>query len=128
MATIWVWRLYGRESGSTMLPDITGYDVEAEDGSIGKIDEATYENGEGALVVDTGFWIFGKKRMLPAGVVQGVDEDKRKVFVSCTKDEIKNAPDYDELRRNEAAYRKDVGTYYEGDPIGPQPGPDLPPG
>ena len=128
MATIWVWRLYGRESGSTMLPDITGYDVEAEDGSIGKIDQATYENGEGALVVDTGFWIFGKKRMLPAGVVQGVDEDKRKVFVSCTKDEIKNAPDYDELRRNEAAYRKDVGTYYEGDPIGPQPGPDLPPG
>ena len=89
---------------------------------------ATYENGEGALVVDTGFWIFGKKRMLPAGVVQGVDEDSRKVFVSCSKDAIKQAPDYDEQRRNDAAYRRDVGYHYEGDPIGPQPGPDLPPG
>ena len=127
MATIWVWRLYGRETAASMLPDITGFEVEATDGSIGKVDEATYENGEGALVVDTGFWIFGKKRMLPAGVVQGVDEDERKVFVSVAKDDIKNAPDYDELRRNDASYRKDVGAYYEGDPIGPQPGPDLPP-
>jgi hypothetical protein len=128
MATIWMWRLYGRESGTSMLPDISGFDVEAEDGSIGKVDEATYENGEGALVVDTGFWIFGKKRMLPAGVVRRVDEDQHRVFVSCTKDEIKHAPDYDELRRNEAGYRKDIGSYYEGDPIGPQTGPDLPPG
>jgi len=24
MATIWVWRMYGRESGTGMLPDITG--------------------------------------------------------------------------------------------------------
>jgi hypothetical protein len=128
MATIWVWRLYGRESAANMLPDITGYDVEATDGNIGKVDDATYENGEGALVVDTGFWIFGKKRMLPAGVVQGVDEDSHKVFVSCSKDEIKQAPDYDEQRRNDAAYRRDVGSHYEGDPIGPQPGPDLPPG
>jgi len=127
MATIWVWRMYGRESGAGMLPDITGYDVEASDGSIGKVDDATYENGEGALVVDTGFWIFGKKRMLPAGVVQGVDEDARTVFVSCTKDEIKQAPDYDEQRRNDDAYRRDVGSHYQGDPIGPQPGPDLPP-
>jgi len=126
MATIWVWRLYGRASSASMLPDITGFDVEATDGSIGKVDEATYENGEGALVVDTGFWIFGKKRMLPAGVVQGVDEEERKVFVSVSKDEIKNAPDYDELRRHDDAYRRDVGTYYEGDPTGPQPGPDLP--
>ena len=128
MATIWVWRLHGRESGTGMLPDITGSDVEASDGSIGKVDDATYDNGEGALVVDTGFWIFGKKRMLPAGVVQGIDEDAHTVFVSCTKDEIKHAPDYDEQRRNDAAYRRDVGSHYEGDPIGPQPGPDLPPG
>ena len=128
MATIWVWRLYGRESSEPMLPDITGFDVEATDGGIGKVDEATYDNGEGALVVDTGFWIFGKKRMLPAGVVRGVDEDTKKVYVSCSKDEVKSAPDYDERRRNEAAYRDDVGSHYEGDPISPRPGPDLPPG
>ena len=41
------------------------------------------------LVVDTGFWIFGKKRLIPAGVVDRVDHDDRKVYVSMTKDQIK---------------------------------------
>ena len=98
-----------------MLPDITGYEVEATDGDIGKVDGATYDfgvgdngegdNGEGTLVVDTGFWIFGKKRMLPAGVVQGVDEDNHKVFVSCTKNEVKHAPDFDGRRAQLGARR-----------------------
>src|SRR4029079_4145246 len=123
--TIWIWQI--STGPGVDVPDVTGFDVEALDGHIGKVDEATYENGEGALVVDTGFWIFGKKRMLPAGGVQGVDEDARTVFGSCTKDEIKQAPDYDEQRRNDDAYRRDVGSHYEGDPIGPQSGPDLPP-
>jgi hypothetical protein len=77
------------------LPDVTGYDVEASDGHIGKIDEATYEESSSCLIVDTGFWIFGKKRMIPAGVVQGVDAEAKKVFVDMTKEQIKNAPDYD---------------------------------
>ena len=48
--------------------DLTGFSVEALDGSIGKIDEASNEVGASYLVVDTGPWIFGKKVMLPAGV------------------------------------------------------------
>ena len=47
-------------------------------------------------MVDTGFWIFGKKRMIPAGVVRAIDVDEKKVFVAMTKDEIKGAPDYDD--------------------------------
>jgi hypothetical protein len=95
--------------------DLTGFDVEATDGSIGKIDEATYDDGSGCLVVDTGFWIFGKKRMLPAGVVTGLDADAKKVFVSLTKDEIKQAPDYDADRHrdDEPGYHDEVGGYYE---------------
>ena len=49
--------------------DLVGYDVEATDGHIGKIDEASNEAAGQYLVVDTGFWIFGKKRLIPAGVV-----------------------------------------------------------
>ena len=48
--------------------DLSGYHVEALDGSIGKIDEATYEVGKSFIIVDTGPWIFGRKVMLPAGV------------------------------------------------------------
>ena len=47
--------------------DMVGYNVEATDGSIGKIDEASTETSRRYLVVDTGFWIFGKKRLIPAG-------------------------------------------------------------
>ena len=76
--------------------DLTGYDVLATDGSIGKIDEASYDVGAGRLVVDTGFWIFGKKRLIPAGAVTGVDHAERTVAVNMTKDQVKDAPDYDE--------------------------------
>ena len=46
----------------------TGFGVEAIDGSIGKVDEATYDTDSSSIVVDTGPWIFGRKVMLPAGV------------------------------------------------------------
>ena len=48
------------------------------------------------IVVDTGPWIFGKKVMLPAGTIQRADHDDEKVFVNRTKDQIKNAPEFDE--------------------------------
>ena len=41
--------------------DVVGYDIEALDGGIGKIDEASDDVGAGYLVVDTGPWIFGNK-------------------------------------------------------------------
>ena len=93
--------------------DLTGFGVESIDGSIGKVDDATYEVGSSYLVVDTGPWIFGKKVMLPAGVTEKVDVNEEKVYVSRTKDEIKNAPEYDEtLVDDNGAYRDQLGTYY----------------
>lgn len=93
--------------------DLVGYDVEAADGSIGKIDESTLEAGRQHVVVDTGFWIFGKKRMIPAGTVKQIDHTDEKVFVSLTKQQIKHAPDFDETRRNDDAYRTDHERYYD---------------
>jgi hypothetical protein len=92
--------------------DLTGYKVEAIDGSIGKVDDATYEAGSSFLIVDTGPWIFGKKVMLPAGVIQRVDEDDEVVYVNRTKDQIKNAPEYDESRTADPEYRSELGGYY----------------
>ena len=92
--------------------DLTGYSVEAVDGGIGKVDEATYEAGGSYLVVDTGPWIFGKKVLLPAGIVERFDPDSETVFVSRTKDEIKSAPEYDETLVRDEAYRGELGGYY----------------
>ena len=92
--------------------DITGYDVEAIDGGIGKIDDKTLETDTGHIVVDTGPWIFGKKVMLPVGVIKTVDHVNEQVFVNRTKDEIKNAPEFDDSFRNDDKYRTELGTYY----------------
>ena len=104
----------GDDLAAPRVPDVTGYDVEAVDGHIGKVDEATSEPQSSCLVVDTGFWIFGKKRMIPAGVVQRIDPDERKVFVGMTKDQIKDAPDYDADRHaaDKSGYHKEVGDCY----------------
>jgi hypothetical protein len=92
--------------------NVVGYDVEAIDGSIGKIDEATNEIGASYIVVDTGPWIFGKKVLLPAGVLDRVDTGDEKVYVNRTKDEIKDSPEFDESRYRDDTYRDEVGTYY----------------
>jgi PRC-barrel domain protein len=92
--------------------DLTGFEVEARDGSIGKVDEATQDAGENYIVVDTGMWIFGKKVLLPAGVVDRVDRDEEKVYVDRTKDEIEHAPEFDKDTYREDDYRSAVGGYY----------------
>jgi len=92
--------------------DLSGFSVEAIDGSIGKVDEATNETTGSFIVVDTGPWIFGKKVMLPAGVIRDVDLDAETIFVNRTKDEIKNAPEFDEDKHLDDSYRSSLGTYY----------------
>ncbi len=107
------WRSGGTAvTESTAGTDLTGLSVEATDGGIGKVDEATHEVGGSYIVVDTGPWIFGKKVMLPAGVVESVALDSETVYVNRTKDEIKNAPELDESRMADTTYRDELGSYY----------------
>ena len=82
--------------------DLIGYDVwAATDGAY--------------LVVDTGPWIFGSKRLIPAGVVNGIIHDKKQVHIMLSKDQVKDAPDYDsdnwdeELRRKHTEYYSSHG-------------------
>jgi hypothetical protein len=109
MATADIWTYREQTWGAT---DLTGYSVEATDGGIGKVDEATNEIGGSYIVVDTGPWIFGKKVMLPAGTIQTVDTDEQMIYVNLTKDEIKDAPEFDETRYRDETYRTELGGYY----------------
>ena len=99
---------------ATQNLDLTGYSVEAMDGGIGKVDEATYETSKSYIVVDTGPWIFGKKVLLPAGIIDRVDPDSETVYVNRSKDEIKNAPEFDEDLYRDEKYRDQVGGHYYG--------------
>lgn len=118
----WSYRDDAGVTGATL----TGYKVEATDGHIGKIDNASHEVNSSYLVVDTGPWIFGKKVMLPAGVVNHVDHDEQKVYVDRSKDQIKAAPEYDGSDHTDPVYRDKLGGYY-GDTYGLPSGVVIPP-
>jgi hypothetical protein len=99
--------------------DLSGFKVEAMDGDIGKVDEATNEIGSSFVIVDTGPWIFGKKVMIPAGVIRGIDPDTETIFVNRDKDEIKSAPEFDEQTYRDQKYRDELGGYYGRGPMRP---------
>lgn len=96
--------------------DLTDFEVEAADGGIGKVHEATNEVSGSYIVVDTGPWIFGKKVLLPAGIIERVDADERRVHLSQSKDQIQHAPEFNESNYRDDAYRDDIGSYYGGTP------------
>ncbi|WP_309114556.1 PRC-barrel domain containing protein [Saccharothrix sp.] len=120
----WVWRdptwLAERDAADTEdaegrdeRPDtgLIGYEVEATDGRIGEIDEDNALVPADCLMVDTGPWIFGRKVVLPVGTVHRVDHEERKVYVDRTKEQIKNAPEYDPDADAEE-HRRRTGDYY----------------
>ena len=103
--------------------DLSGYDVESVDGVVGTVDEDTYQIGSDALVVKTGPWIFGKKLLLPVGLINQIDENKQKIFVDVTQDQINNAPEFDDSRFHDSDHREEIGSYYGlNRPAGPDYG------
>jgi hypothetical protein len=110
MQTTDMWK-YRSSLGATTEIDLDGFDVQARDGSIGEVDEATHDVSSQYIVVDTGPWIFGRKVVIPAALIEAVNTDKRNVVLDLTKDEIKNSPEYDPDRFDDK-YRNDLSTYY----------------
>ena len=107
MSTLWDYRDSARTDGF----DLAGYDVQATDGLIGSVDAATNEGSNAYLVVDTGTWIVGRKRVIPAGVVSAVEHVSTTILVTLTKDQVKAAPDYDAAAWTDES-RDRQGDYY----------------
>jgi PRC-barrel domain protein len=104
-----IWRYRDQDWNANRLE---GYEVEATDGDIGKVDRATADVSGGYIVVDTGPWIFGKRVLLPAGVIERVDDEARKVYVSLAKEQIKNAPELEDTAYDDLGSRDALGEYY----------------
>jgi hypothetical protein len=94
--------------------DLRGFEVEARDGKIGSVDDRS-QVGSDHLVVDTGPWIFGKKVVLPVGLVERISFEDQRLLVSRSKDEIKNAPDFDEEHADDPRYGDELRAYYGGE-------------
>ncbi|WP_318211583.1 MULTISPECIES: PRC-barrel domain-containing protein [unclassified Streptomyces] len=112
MSEFSIWN-YHPNAGHEQGIDLIGYKVEATDGGIGHIDKHSDDVDSSYLVVDTGVWIFGKRVLLPAGTIRLIDTAEEKVYVDRTKDQIKDAPEFDESKQSgEPTYLEQFARYY----------------
>ncbi|MFQ4145697.1 DUF2382 domain-containing protein [Chlorogloeopsis sp. ULAP02] len=96
--------------------DIKGMGVYAEgsDEKVGTVSDVLVdENGRFRyLVVDMGFWIFGKKVLLPVGRSR-VDRAADRVYaIGMTREQADNLPEYDELQTVDYDYEERVRGVY----------------
>ncbi|MEU8777675.1 PRC-barrel domain containing protein [Streptomyces sp. NPDC048606] len=118
MATeIWI---LAEGTGYIRGTDLVGYKVEAVDGSIGKIDKHTDDVSRSYVVVDTGPWIFGRRVMIPAGLITRVDTENETVHLSCGRDHVKDAPEFGkDQHEDEPTYVSAIENYYTNPNTGP---------
>jgi hypothetical protein len=106
---------YRPDAGFAEGTDLSGYTVVAVDGDIGHV-EASYDSRPAYLEVDVGSFFGGREVMVPAGLVERIDSTEKKVYVDRTRDQIKDAPRYDQAP---ADYWERLGSYYSGTYVPP---------
>ena len=111
-----VWTYRDRSSlGSNVVDtktDLSGFKVEALDGSIGSIDEATYGTTAATSSSTPARGSSARRSSFRPASSAGSTTDDERVFVNRTKDEIKNAPEFDDAMLNDDTYYSSVGSYY----------------
>lgn len=98
--------------------DVKGLDVyvDRSDEKIGTIKDVLvdYETGRFRyFVVDTGFWVFGKKVLLPVGRSR-IDANAERIYaVGLTKEQVEQLPNFDDLERVDYDYEDQVRGVYQ---------------
>jgi hypothetical protein len=95
--------------------EVIGYHIQAEDGSIGHIDDFIIEDDSWDiryLVVDTRNWLPGRKVLIAPLWVKNVSWAESKVFVDFTKEQIKMSPEYDPSAPVNRGYEDKLYDFY----------------
>jgi uncharacterized protein (TIGR02271 family) len=66
------------------------------------------------FVVDTGFWIFGKKVLLPVGLADVHYSDRRIYVKDFTREQVESLPNFDNLEKVDYDYEEQVRGVYRG--------------
>lgn len=96
--------------------DVKNFAVYTQDSEkIGSVDYILVDDQSGRFryfVVDTGFWIFGKKVLLPVGCAVIQYSDRRVGVKGLTKEQVEHLPNFDDLEKVDYDYEEQVrGTY-----------------
>jgi hypothetical protein len=99
--------------------EITGYHIEASDGSIGHVrdfvvDDETWEIRY--MVVDTANWWPGKSVLVAPQWARRISWLDRKVYLGMTRDAIKRSPEWSATFPIARAYEEELHRHYGGIP------------
>ncbi len=103
-------RSAGWDEAKPAVDEIAGFRVETREGRAGTVAGVNYKGT--CLVVDTGPWIFGRKRLVPASAITTIDRSAKTVFVRVTRRVIDNAPEYDAVLGVDEDCERKVEAYY----------------
>jgi hypothetical protein len=98
------------------LKEVTGYDIKANDGNIGHVEEFIMDDETWALryvVVDTRNWLpGGKKVLLPLKWAESVRWEGAEFEVNLDKADIETSPEFDPEKPINLEYEAQVYDYY----------------
>lgn len=95
--------------------DVKGLDVYTErDEKVGSIHNVLVDdNGQFRyLVLDTGFWVFGKKVLLPVGRFRSDPRAQRIYTIGLSKEQVQNLPEYHDDMTVDYSYEERVRGVY----------------
>lgn len=78
--------------------EVVGYYIQARDGPLGHIEDLLISTGPwfvAAFAIDTRNWWPGRKVILTSEVLAGISWGERFVELRCSRDQIREAPEYD---------------------------------
>jgi hypothetical protein len=87
-----------RSSATPIREALVGFQVGCVGGTTGTVDPATRRADDAYLVVRTGHWPSWRRVVVPAGAVNCVDVQRRRLWIERDRDSVRNAPAFDEDR------------------------------
>ncbi len=100
------------------IKDMSVY-AEGSDDKVGSVSDILVDN-EGRfryLVVDLGFWIFGKKVLMPVGRTR-IDYNASRIYaVGMTREQAENLPEFNENQTLDYDYEESVRGVYRTTPV-----------
>ncbi len=113
-ATTDLWQYRESAAFAAKGVDLTGFDVEGRDGPLGRVDRASNDVRVDYVVVEAGNWLSRRRVLVPAGMVERVDPSARRVILTLTRDQLREAPVFDPDDRRRMGFEDAMHGYYHG--------------
>lgn len=107
---------YREKPSDNNVANFDDYSVYAnQDDKVGSVKDALFEDTTGNiryLILDTGFWVFGKSVLLPIGLARFETKENRVYVNGLTKEQTENLPEYSDDMTIDDGYENRVREGY----------------